>query len=438
MPPHFEHKLFLTATPHNGYKESFSALLELLDDQRFARGVAPTDQLRGGHGAPAEERDTVDELGKRRFPKRTSRRSRSYTAEERDSTRLLREYTELPPKARRPTTAERFATEFVLKLLKKRLFSSPAAFAITLDKHGTMQLGDGHAPKCAGRRPSASCADEARRSRGGVRATTPTYRKHAGSRGSSEPLFRDLDPRRRRLSASSHGPSRVGAGRARPRASPLARSDGPAGRRVERGARHHLHRVPRHPEVADEHLRPQGLRKPSAWYSLWRHGDRRPRARSKPLSRPTRVNRPSAFCSPPIAASEGIDLQNHCHRLIHYEIPWNPNRLEQRNGRMDRHGQPARCWLITSLPPVVPEDANLRRFRRRTRRRSRNFSSARPKGRDIREDLGKVGPVIAAQVEEAMLGYRRTLNTAKAEAEAQAPVECCDLSGIFATRSNGS
>ena len=40
------------------------------------------------------------------------------------------------------------------------------------------------------------------------------------------------------------------------------------------------------------------------------------------------------------AASEGINLQNHCHRLLHWEIPWNPNRLEQRNGRIDRHGQP--------------------------------------------------------------------------------------------------
>ena len=39
--PHFEHKLFLTATPHNGYPESFSALLELLDNQRFARGTPP-------------------------------------------------------------------------------------------------------------------------------------------------------------------------------------------------------------------------------------------------------------------------------------------------------------------------------------------------------------------------------------------------------------
>jgi Helicase conserved C-terminal domain len=42
------------------------------------------------------------------------------------------------------------------------------------------------------------------------------------------------------------------------------------------------------------------------------------------------------------AASEGIDLQYHCCRVIHYEIPWNPNRLEQRNGRIDRHGQERR------------------------------------------------------------------------------------------------
>ena len=34
------------------------------------------------------------------------------------------------------------------------------------------------------------------------------------------------------------------------------------------------------------------------------------------------------------AASEGIDLQNHCNCLIHLEIPYNPNVMEQRNGEL--------------------------------------------------------------------------------------------------------
>lgn len=39
------------------------------------------------------------------------------------------------------------------------------------------------------------------------------------------------------------------------------------------------------------------------------------------------------------AASEGKNLQRACHNLIHLDVPWNPNRYEQRNGRIDRYGQ---------------------------------------------------------------------------------------------------
>lgn len=39
------------------------------------------------------------------------------------------------------------------------------------------------------------------------------------------------------------------------------------------------------------------------------------------------------------AAAEGLNLQARCHHLIHLELPFNPNRLEQRNGRIDRYGQ---------------------------------------------------------------------------------------------------
>jgi ERCC4-related helicase len=39
------------------------------------------------------------------------------------------------------------------------------------------------------------------------------------------------------------------------------------------------------------------------------------------------------------ATAEGLNLQERCHHLLHLELPYNPNRLEQRNGRIDRYGQ---------------------------------------------------------------------------------------------------
>ena len=39
--------------------------------------------------------------------------------------------------------------------------------------------------------------------------------------------------------------------------------------------------------------------------------------------------------------SEGINLQDKFTAVLHYDLPWNPNRLEQREGRIDRFGQPA-------------------------------------------------------------------------------------------------
>jgi hypothetical protein len=42
--PRFENRLFLSATPHNGHSNSFSALLEILDPQRFTRGVPIKDR----------------------------------------------------------------------------------------------------------------------------------------------------------------------------------------------------------------------------------------------------------------------------------------------------------------------------------------------------------------------------------------------------------
>ncbi len=45
------------------------------------------------------------------------------------------------------------------------------------------------------------------------------------------------------------------------------------------------------------------------------------------------------------AAGEGINLQS-CHILFNYDIPWNPNRLEQRMGRIHRYGQTHDCLIF--------------------------------------------------------------------------------------------
>lgn len=99
------------------------------------------------------------------------------------------------------------------------------------------------------------------------------------------------------------------------------------------------------------------------------------------------------------AASEGIDLQAHCCRVIHYDIPFNPNRLEQRIGRVDRFGQTrtvhvahfvGRDWQAAAAGSY---DADLEFLSRVADKIARE-----------REDLGRVNPVLARAVESRMLG----------------------------------
>ena len=79
---------------------------------------------------------------------------------------------------------------------------------------------------------------------------------------------------------------------------------------------------------------------------------RRPRAsvlvvtgRLPPAERHARVSELRDHNYPVLVAtdclSEGINLQDYCSAVVHYDLPWNPTRLEQREGRVDRFGQPA-------------------------------------------------------------------------------------------------
>jgi superfamily II DNA or RNA helicase len=87
------------------------------------------------------------------------------------------------------------------------------------------------------------------------------------------------------------------------------------------------------------------------------------------LSRKQRLKREAVFEKPETlvllatdAASEGLNLQRTCRRIIHFELPWNPNRLEQRNGRVDRYGQTREPIIRYLFYPDSPEDDVLDRL----------------------------------------------------------------------------
>jgi len=61
------------------------------------------------------------------------------------------------------------------------------------------------------------------------------------------------------------------------------------------------------------------------------------------------------------AAGEGINLQV-CHIMFNYDIPWNPNRLEQRMGRIHRYGQTKDCLIFNFVATNTVEGRILRRL----------------------------------------------------------------------------
>jgi hypothetical protein len=68
------------------------------------------------------------------------------------------------------------------------------------------------------------------------------------------------------------------------------------------------------------------------------------------------------------AAADGLNLQQRCRLLINYELPWNPARLEQRIGRVDRIGQRRTVHAISLVARDTAEDLVVAALARRLTR----------------------------------------------------------------------
>lgn len=407
--PHFEHRLYVSATPHNGYSESWQALLELLDPQRFARGVEPPDDqlrtvmVRRLKSELREDPELRRPDGSPRFAERKIEELLvDYPDDEREAHRMLVRYKEGRSKRTKGDRAAASATDFITLLLKKRFFSSPAAFAQTLSAHlQTLERAERKRAHEAERaldhaiaRMEEDAADEAEQDE----ATEDALAAAAS-------VTAALTDKERRLLDQLVSWAETWRNRADAKAERLlayldetCRPDGTWNdARVivfseYRDTQDYLY------DLLSRHL-PQG--ELDQRVSLLYGGidtERRERLKEEFQRHPSQT--PVRILLATDAASEGIDLQRHCHRLVHYEVPFNPAKMEQRNGRIDRHGQASPVVLIHHFVGAGYEKADKGSLENDLEFLHRVAGKLNQQ----REDLGLVAPLLADEVERKMLG----------------------------------
>ena len=403
----FEHRLFLSATPHNGHPNSFSRLLAMLDPQRFTRGVP----VRPSDLEPVMVRRLkadLRDLGEQ-FPHRTVEPmplgGLAKDAPELLLARLLREYGAVRDvRLARSRTSDARHGRLAFVGLQQRLLSSIAAFAATLRVHRTGLEKRGRA--------SLEAAEA-------FAAGAPGTDDEPADETAAEALLQ-LDDE-----AATEAATEVGAREA-----------------TEAELRAELALVDEMLAVADSHKEQSDAR--VAWLDRWvrehmvrdgRWNERRlvlfteweatrrwlerrltaaladldldttagPRIsvftgatsqdrrealkrafNADPATEPLRI----LICTD--AAREGINLQSRCHDLIHVDLPWNPARLEQRNGRIDRKLQPSpEVWCRYFVFEQREEDIVLDALVRKT-----EF---------IRNQLGSAGQVIGDRIADRLM-----------------------------------
>lgn len=432
----FEHRLFLSATPHNGHSNSFSALLELLDPQRFTRGVKVVRSNLDAVMVRRLKEDLREVSGgfPRREPVQIDISGLAPDAPELRLAVLLDQYRQVRDRRMEGETKRKQAqAALLISGLQQRLLSSAEAFARTLSVHrGTMER---------------IWADE----QGIGKSTREVNLRSVGADDelaevSEQELFAAEVQAVEAATASTFGNSaKADARRERhlldemQQLANVARSQPDAKvRKLIDWIRGHMclgvHLPGEPPPVSNAPWNDIRILIFTEWQDTKRylsgllnmaiagtqlaerriveyHGglgtDRREMIKKAFNEDPERE--PLRILIATDAAREGLNLQARCHNLFHFDVPWNPSRLEQRNGRIDRKLQPAETVFCHYFVYTQrPEDRVLKALVRKTD--------------TIRKELGSLSTVLEERL-ATMLDHgisRRDIERLESEIESTA------------------
>ena len=387
-----EHRLFLSATPHNGFSESFTALMEMIDGRRFKRGANLDERALRAIAVRRLKADLAQEKG---FKQREFT-SITFTPSD-DEVRNFSLLDQILTASARGG-GNQSSTGIVAMLLKKRFLSSPWSFALTLrgyaeadddgselriddeDEYYQEVLGSGQSDEEEGaaEHPEFTAL---RRSKpaGPLSAATGHEIEELvawGERFQHRPDSR-LEKLIEFLDATCRPDGRWGNDRVVVFTEYAATLDWIADILAQCGYRDGI-------ELATI----QGSTDPDD------RADIRARFTAPPGQHPVRVLVATD------SAGEGIDLQDYCHRLVNFDIPFNPSRLEQRIGRIDRYGQQhvPEIYQLTPAPPSTKYARDLKFL----------IDIVTGKIRQVAADLGSVNQVIDvdAEIQEHLTGRK--------------------------------
>lgn len=401
LAPRFEHKLFLSATPHNGHSNSFAALLEILDPQRFCRGVPVRNRKLLDTVMVRRLKQDLREIGEE-FPQRYVLPividNLPEDAPELKLSRLLQQYRNLREERLKDAAKSTQTTAMlVITSLQKRLLSSIEAFARTLKVHRTAMEKQAvnrtliyqvslpllfESPGADDERAEFSeeeviAEEDAQMAAATMQAAGQTARELAildemadvanSSRYQPDPRIQKLVEWIRQNLCPDLG---------QPNAAWLERrviifteyTD--TKRYLQQQLQSAIANSNREQERIDVFHGGIGEERREAIKSAFN---------ADPARHPLRILIATD------AAREGVNLQNNCADLFHFDVPWNPSRMEQRNGRIDRKLQRSpvvHCYYF--VLPQRTEDKVLDVLVRKTA--------------TIQQELGSLAPVVGRNV----------------------------------------